>query len=188
MTDTAPVPAPEVVVRGVPGLGIGDHAAAKVAAALRHAHGPVHGVRIAVTRLPDPAVPEPVWVSCHVDLVGRTVHVHAYAATARTAVDRVVHRLVRRLESLRRDEREHPAPVTTAVGAVESHRSYGTPRCSLAEAVADLAALDEDAHLFTHESGVDFLLQRTPSGHAVTAPPRAWSPRRGWRSRCARRG
>ncbi|UVS79444.1 HPF/RaiA family ribosome-associated protein [Actinokineospora sp. UTMC 2448] len=165
--------APIVTVRGVLGLGIGEYAEAKVNAALEHAHGPVHRVRITITRLPDPAVAEAVEATSHVDVDGTVLHTHARADTARTAVDRLTHRLARQLRTHSRRRRGHrvttvhdgPAPGRTVV----SHPTYSADRCSVEDAIADMEALDYAFHLFTHTSGEDCLLRRTTEGYLLSA-------------------
>ena len=119
------MPRPVLTVRGEFGDGLTELVTTKLAAAARHAHHPVLGIRVELDRHPDPAVAQPVVAKVNIDLNGKQVHAEATARTAREAVDRMVERVVRQLDDRSRAPRRRrrtltfrPAPGGPAVRSV----------------------------------------------------------------------
>ncbi|SDI14514.1 Sigma 54 modulation/S30EA ribosomal protein C terminus [Actinokineospora alba] len=175
MTETAipsTIPTPAVVLRGEFGAGVGDYATGKLTKALSHAHHRVQLVRVTVTRLPDPAVAEPVRATADIDLDGRHVHVRADATGAREAIDRLAHRLAHRLSNLWHRPSKHrntARPSSTPGRQVVSHVTYSAPGVGIEDAIAEMDSLGYDFHLFTDAAGQDCLLRKTTSGYLVAA-------------------
>ncbi|MCG8917484.1 hypothetical protein L6E12_16995 [Actinokineospora sp. PR83] len=171
MTTTPDVARPQVVVRGVHGEGIGDYATDRITTALTH-HGVVaRHVRITVSLDPDPAVGRPATASADIGVDGG-LHVRATAPTPRDAVDLLRHRLLRRLASAHRpQDHRGPRPPQGSAGRhrVVAHSLYAAAPVSVAAAVEHLDDLDADHLLFTHTTGTDCLLRRTPCGYELSA-------------------
>jgi ribosome-associated translation inhibitor RaiA len=94
---------PQVHVHGMVAPEAAAYAIQKVAAALRHAPGPV--LRASVTL--DAAAPGDR-VDAHVDVNGAGVHVHGVGSTMQEATDVMQERLRSRLHHLRRRPQQGP--------------------------------------------------------------------------------
>ncbi|MFC5286761.1 hypothetical protein ACFPM7_06835 [Actinokineospora guangxiensis] len=165
------LPAPIVRVTGVRGIGIAEYATAEISTVLRRADKPVDRIRITVARTADPA--EPMEASAHVHLGHDDIEASATAATARTAVDRLADRLRRRLAAGQRHGRAHHPSRTVAAGpapgrAIVAHPSYSNPGCTVEDAIADMADLGYEVHLYTDANGEDCLLQHVEGGHILS--------------------
>jgi len=80
------------------GGGVAELVTRKLAPVGRHAHAPVLDVHVSLSRREGPAPENAVAAEVALDVNGRHVFAEASAATLRTAVDRVVGRLVSQLD------------------------------------------------------------------------------------------
>ncbi|WP_338051701.1 sigma 54 modulation/S30EA ribosomal C-terminal domain-containing protein [Pseudonocardia acidicola] len=169
----ADVPVVETSGHGELPVGALGYLQRTIVALLRPAPEPVLGVRIRLTRLPDPAVTHPMVAQANVDLGGRLLRVQVTAGTAAEAADLLAARLRRRLEQAHTDRYRHSrgegrdAPGTQqGPGArVSRRKSYRLATCSVDEALAEMEGCDYDFHLFTEAgSGQDSVLYRDVAG------------------------
>ena len=175
---------PETVVelRGGVAGDLADYARRKVAAVLSHTGRPVLYSRVRVTRYGDPARERPVVAQVNIDLDGRPVRVQTEATKPREAVDLLADRLAHRLERVARHwetrrgrtfagephEWRHdfpPArrrsyyPRPAADRRIVRHKTISPLACSVDEAVAEMADLDHDFHLFVEAGrGIDSIV------------------------------
>lgn len=173
-------PAPAVVELAG---GIADdlvaYARRKIATVLARTGRPVPYSRLRVERHADPARQRPVTAHASVDLDGRPVHVEVAATKPREAVDLLLDRLAHRLEreargwSAHRAGREHarpparrPDPRPLDEQEIVRHLTVRPSRCTIDEAVAEMADLGHDFHLFVEAGrGVDSVVYRAgPTG------------------------
>ncbi|MPZ81780.1 MAG: hypothetical protein GEV28_15795 [Actinophytocola sp.] len=96
---TITLPVPRIVVRGEFGVDVAELVTRKLAPVARHAHVPLLDMHVRLTRHENLAGGRPVIVEVTLDVNGRQVRAEADAHGARDALDRVVDRLVRQLDS-----------------------------------------------------------------------------------------
>ncbi|WP_250549039.1 HPF/RaiA family ribosome-associated protein [Pseudonocardia sp. H11422] len=170
---TAEVPVVETSGSGELPAGALGYLRRKIVALLRLAPEPVPGVRLRLTRLPDPVVTQPVIAQANVDLGGHILRVQVTADTAGEAADLLAARLRPRLEraATRHSRRHRPTDPSADPAAppgqapVLRRKSYTLARCSVDEALAEMDELDYDVHLFTEEgSGQDSVVYRDVAG------------------------
>jgi len=168
-----------------------DLAVMKARSVLRMAPEPVLFARVKLTMAADPAVDRPAVAQVNVDLNGRPVRAEAAAATMRDAIEVLADKLRIQLERAARNwaklrggtpvaepgEWRHqsipaqrpsyfPRPVEER--GVVRHKSYGLPRLTPGEAIADLELLDYDFHLFTERStNQDSVIYRSNGGYRL---------------------
>jgi len=105
---------PQVHVHGTVAPEAAAYAIQKVAAALRHAPGPV--LRASVTL--DAAAPGDR-VDAHVDINGAGVHVHGIGSTMQEATDVMQERLRSRLHHIRRRPQQGPQVLSQDTGRTD---------------------------------------------------------------------
>lgn len=163
----------------------------KIETVLGHTALPIPHVNVRVTRYDDPARSRPVSARANVDLNGRLLRVETDASTPREAADMLVHRLRIRLGRLGAGWRYRYSHLDSATVAAPSpsaaspepagtpepehpevirHWTVGTSPASVDEAVADMADLGQDFHLFLERSrNVDSVVYRSgPTGLRLT--------------------
>ena len=165
-----------------------DLAVVRVRSVLRLAHEPVLFARVKLTMAADPAVEMPAVAQVNVDLNGRPIRAQATATTMRDAIEMLGDKLRIQLEraarnwakirgSLPVDEpgewrhqsvpAQRPAyyPRPADDRTVVRHKSYGLPKLTPDEAIADMELLDYDFHLFTERStSQDSVVYRAGAG------------------------
>lgn len=92
------MPEPVLTVRGDFGHEVAELVAGKVAEIAGHPHESVRAIRVALDRLPDPAVTGPIAARVTVDSDGGIVHASAIARTAHDAMDLVISRVFQRID------------------------------------------------------------------------------------------
>jgi ribosome-associated translation inhibitor RaiA len=92
------MPVPQLVVRGDFGIGIEELVTSKLAVVLRHAHEPILGLRVRLSRAAHATGGRPVSIDVTLDVNGGPIQASASARGARDALDRVVAKLVRQLD------------------------------------------------------------------------------------------
>lgn len=173
----------EVLTRGNIPVAAVDEAATKVRGLARYTRRPITQARVRLTRLPDPAVANPVVAQGNLYLDGRLARARVAATTAHEAVDLLQARLRRRLARLaqhwspRRGGPPGNDPHPPADRIIVRHEAYAHGRATPDEAVSDMDLMGYDFHLFTDDrTGHDAIVYRAgPTGYRlaelVPAPP-----------------
>lgn len=171
--------------------GMRELASAKAGSLLRFASEPVLSARVTLAVSADPAVPRPAVAQATIDLNGRIVRAQAAGEDMRAAIEHLAVRLRVRLDrsardwAARRGTLPTPEPGEWRHQSVPAHRPAYFPRpqaeravirrpgyalypLSPEEAVAELALLDYDFHLFAERStGEDSVLYRVGDRHRL---------------------
>lgn len=93
------LPAPRIAVHGEFGTNVAELVTKKLAPVARHTRRPVLDVHVRLDREENPAIEHPVVVDVTLDVNGTPVRAKAAADGLRDALDQVVDRLVRQLDS-----------------------------------------------------------------------------------------
>jgi hypothetical protein len=177
-----------------------DMAVLRIRSQLRQAHEPVLFARVKLTMAADAAVARPAVAQANIDLNGRPIRAQAAGGTMRDAIDLMTGKLKFQLQRAERNwagirgtqptsepgewrhqsvptERLPYFPRPAEERSVVRHKSYGLPRLTPDEAIADLELLDYDFHLFTERStGEDSVVYRTDDGYRIAQAHLTSSP------------